>query len=70
MGGAGATDDLSKGHLTQSWLAVSNEALARSSGEYFYHQALRAPNPIARDQTAQHRLIEACARLTGVPLPN
>ena len=70
MGGAGATDDLSKGHLTQAWLAVSNEALARSSGEYFYHQALRAPNPIARDQTAQHRLIEACARLTGVSLPN
>ena len=70
MGGAGATDDLSKGHLTQAWLAVSNEALARSSGEYFYHKALRAPNPIARDQAAQHRLIEACARLTGVLLPN
>jgi NAD(P)-dependent dehydrogenase (short-subunit alcohol dehydrogenase family) len=70
MGGAGATDDLSKGHLTQAWLAVSNEALARSSGEYFYHKALRAPNPIARDQTAQHRLIEVCARLSGVLLPN
>ena len=70
MGGPGAPDDLSKAHVTQAWLAVSNEALARRSGEYFYHQALRAPNPIARDKTAQHRLIEACVRLSGVPLPN
>ncbi len=68
MGGAGATGDLSKGHITQAWLAVSNDALALSSGEYFFHKKLRAPNPIARDEVAQGRLLEACARLSGVPL--
>lgn len=70
MGGSGAPDDLSKAHVTQAWLAVSDDPLARSSGEYFYHKALRAPNLVARDKTAQHRLIEACAHLAGVLLPN
>jgi NAD(P)-dependent dehydrogenase (short-subunit alcohol dehydrogenase family) len=65
MGGPGAPGDLSKSHLTQTWLAVSEEALARSSGEYFYHKALRAPNPVAKDQATQEQLLEACARLTG-----
>jgi hypothetical protein len=69
MGGSSAPDDLSKAHLTQAWLAVSDDPLALSSGEYFYHKALRAPNPIARDQEAQKRLIDACARLSGAPLP-
>jgi hypothetical protein len=70
MGGPGAPDDLSKAHLTQAWLAVSDDPLALSSGEYFYHEALRAPNPIARDKGAQNQLTEACARLSGVTLPN
>lgn len=65
MGGAGAPGDLSKSHLTQAWLAVSEEAFARSSGEYFYHKALRAPNPVAKDTVTQEQLLEACARLTG-----
>jgi len=69
MGGSSAPDDLSKAHLTQAWLAVSDDPLALSSGEYFYHKGLRAPNPIARDQKAQKRLIEACARLSGVAFP-
>lgn len=70
MGGAGATGDLSKGHLTQAWLAVSEDALARSSGEYFYHQALRAPNPVSRDEATQEKLLRACARLSGEALPS
>jgi NAD(P)-dependent dehydrogenase (short-subunit alcohol dehydrogenase family) len=69
MGGAGAPGDLSKGHLTQAWLAVSEDALARSSGEYFYHQALRAPNPVSRDEATQEQLLQACARLCGAALP-
>jgi NAD(P)-dependent dehydrogenase (short-subunit alcohol dehydrogenase family) len=32
MGGAGAPDDLEKGHLTQTWLAVSDEAAALGAG--------------------------------------
>jgi NAD(P)-dependent dehydrogenase (short-subunit alcohol dehydrogenase family) len=66
MGGPGAPGDIAKAHVTQAWLAVSEDALARSTGEYFYHQALRAPNPRARDETTQERLLEACARLSGV----
>jgi hypothetical protein len=34
MGGPGAPDDLEKGHLTQTWLAVSDEAAATVSGRY------------------------------------
>jgi len=65
MGGPGAPGDLSKSHMTQAWLAVSEDALARASGEYFYHQALRAPNPVSKDEATQDQLLEACARLTG-----
>lgn len=67
MGGPGAPGDMAKAHLTQAWLAVSEDALARSSGEYFYHQALRAPNPLARDEATQETLLRECARLSGVP---
>ena len=69
MGGPGAPDDLNQAHLTQAWLAVGDEPLALSSGQYFYHKRLRAPNPIARDEAAQERLIAACASLSGTPLP-
>jgi NAD(P)-dependent dehydrogenase (short-subunit alcohol dehydrogenase family) len=69
MGGPGAPDDISKAHLTQAWLAVSNDPLALSSGEYFYHKTVRAPNPITRDKAAQDRLIKECARLSGVLIP-
>jgi NAD(P)-dependent dehydrogenase (short-subunit alcohol dehydrogenase family) len=68
MGGPGATGDLSKSHITQAWLAVSNDTLALSSGEYFFHKMLRAPNPAAKDDRVQRRLLDACARLSGVSL--
>jgi NAD(P)-dependent dehydrogenase (short-subunit alcohol dehydrogenase family) len=41
MGGPGAPDDLRLGHLTQEWLATSDEPEARSSGGYWFHQQLR-----------------------------
>jgi NAD(P)-dependent dehydrogenase (short-subunit alcohol dehydrogenase family) len=69
MGGPGAPGDMSKAHLTQVWLAVSDERLARSSGEYFYHQQHRTPNPAARDVKIQEELISECARLSGVLFP-
>ncbi len=69
MGGPSAPGDMSKAHLTQAWLAVSDDPLALSSGEYFYHQQLRAPNPIARDVKVQDQLIAECARISGVALP-
>jgi hypothetical protein len=36
-------------HVTQAWLATSEDELAQSSGGYFYHQRPRAPSPIAAD---------------------
>src|SRR5947209_19242392 len=38
MGGPGAPDDLRLGHLTQEWLATSDEPEARTSGGYWHHQ--------------------------------
>ena len=49
MGGPGAPDDLEQGHLTQAWLAVSDDPAARVTGGYFYHQRVKDVNPAARD---------------------
>jgi hypothetical protein len=49
MGGAGAPDDLDKGHRTQVWLATSDESAATFSGRYFFHQTLRDPDPTTKD---------------------
>ena len=69
MGGAGAPDDLDQAHLTQAWLAVSDDPEAKVTGRYFYHLRLRAPNPQAKDAALQDRLIDICAELSGVPFP-
>ena len=69
MGGPGAPDDLDAGHRTQAWLAVSDDAAAMVTGEYFYHMRLRAPNPATRDVGRQEELLDACKRLSGVDLP-
>lgn len=68
MGGPGAPGDLSAAPTTQVWLATSNDAAARVSGQYFYHQKLLAPNPAARDVEKQDRLLEACRQFSGVAL--
>ncbi len=69
MGGRHATDDLAQGHLTQAWLATSDDPAARVTGGYFFHEAPRAPDPATRDEAAQDRLLRACADLSGLPLP-
>jgi NAD(P)-dependent dehydrogenase (short-subunit alcohol dehydrogenase family) len=68
MGGAAATDDLEMGHLTQTWLAVSNDAAATVSGGYWYHQQRQQPASQAQDAAFQDRLIDRLAALTGVTL--
>jgi NAD(P)-dependent dehydrogenase (short-subunit alcohol dehydrogenase family) len=70
MGGAGATDDLDQGHRTQAWLAVSDDAAAKVTGEYFYHLKRREPNPATRDIERQEKLIEACRGFSGVSWPD
>ena len=69
MGGAGATDDLDQGHRTQVWLAVSEDSAAKVTGEYFYHMRPKKPLPATRDVERQEKLIEACAKFSGVVLP-
>jgi NAD(P)-dependent dehydrogenase (short-subunit alcohol dehydrogenase family) len=63
-----APDDLHQGCVTQAWLATSEDELARSTGGYFYHQQLRAPNPIAAALRTQDALLAECRRISGIPL--
>ncbi|TXN15106.1 SDR family NAD(P)-dependent oxidoreductase [Methylobacterium sp. WL122] len=69
MGGAGASDDLAQGHLTQAWLATGDDALARSTGRYFYHRATREPDPVTAIEATQDALLIACERVSGVTFP-
>jgi NAD(P)-dependent dehydrogenase (short-subunit alcohol dehydrogenase family) len=68
MGGPGAPDNLRLGHLTQEWLATSDEPEARSSGGYWFHQRRRTPHPAALDPQFQDDLVADLARFTGAPL--
>jgi NAD(P)-dependent dehydrogenase (short-subunit alcohol dehydrogenase family) len=69
MGGAGAPDDLELGHLTQTWLAVSDDPEARVSGGYWHHRRQQSPEQEVVDPDFQDRLIAKLAEMTGVPLP-
>ena len=68
MGGPGAPDDLRLGHLTQEWLATSDEPKARSSGGYWFHQRLSTPHPAVNNTHFQDDLLDALAEFAGVPL--
>jgi len=69
MGGPGAPDDLAQGSVTQAWLAVSEDAAARATGQYFFHQQPRRVSAEARRTQLQDGLLDYCAQLTGVALP-
>ena len=66
MGGPGATDDLEEGHLTQTWLAVSQDPAAKVSGGYWYHRKRKSPAAEALDPSLQDRLVRKLEELTGV----
>nr|WP_298718136.1 SDR family NAD(P)-dependent oxidoreductase [uncultured Steroidobacter sp.] len=68
MGGPGANDDLDRAHLTQAWLAVSDDKEARVSGGFFYHKQPSRLNPVARDRSLQDQLIEYCRNVSGLTL--
>jgi NAD(P)-dependent dehydrogenase (short-subunit alcohol dehydrogenase family) len=70
MGGPNATDDLPEGAETQVWLATSDEPGACVTSRYFKRRKDLRANPAAYDVGLQERLIEACAKLTGVKLPD
>ena len=69
MGGRSAPDDLELGAETQVWLATSQDAEAAVTGGYFYHKRQRQPHPAARSIAAQEWLLDACALITGTPMP-
>jgi NAD(P)-dependent dehydrogenase (short-subunit alcohol dehydrogenase family) len=69
MGGSGAPDDLEQGHLTQTWLAVSDDPAAKVSGGYWHHRKQQQPAPEALDPKFQDRLLARLAELSGVALP-
>ena len=68
MGGSGAPDDLEEGHLTQAWLATSDDAAAKTSGGLWYHRARQKPAPQSLEPRFQDELMEKLAELTGVKL--
>ncbi|MCX4862086.1 SDR family NAD(P)-dependent oxidoreductase [Streptomyces canus] len=69
MGGPTATDDLALGHLTQSWLATTDDPEALVSGRYWHHRRTETPHPAVTDEHFQDELFEALASHTGVDLP-
>jgi NAD(P)-dependent dehydrogenase (short-subunit alcohol dehydrogenase family) len=68
MGGPGAPDDLRLGHVTQVWLAASDDPEACTSGGYWYHQRRAEPAPSVHDERFQDELLEELARFTGTRL--
>ncbi|WP_186131213.1 SDR family NAD(P)-dependent oxidoreductase [Burkholderia gladioli] len=68
MGRANAPDDLRLGHLTQEWLATSNDAQALTSGGYWHHQRRHEPHAAARDANFQNQLLGELARVTQTRL--
>jgi NAD(P)-dependent dehydrogenase (short-subunit alcohol dehydrogenase family) len=68
MGGPSAPDDLTLGHLTQTWLAVSNDPAAKVSGAYWHHRKQRKPAAEVLDADFQDRLVAKLEELTGIAL--
>jgi NAD(P)-dependent dehydrogenase (short-subunit alcohol dehydrogenase family) len=66
MGGAGAPDDMDQAHLTQAWLAASEDDAAKITAGYFYHMKALEPNPEARDPALQDGLLNTCRQISGV----
>jgi NAD(P)-dependent dehydrogenase (short-subunit alcohol dehydrogenase family) len=66
MGGRGAPDDLEQGHLTQTWLATSEDAAAKTSGGLWYHRERQQPAAASLDARFQDELIAKLAELTGL----
>lgn len=69
MGGPSAPDDLRLGHLTQEWLATSDDAEALTSGGYWHHQQREELHKAVHDTKFQEQLLAELASFTGTELP-
>jgi len=70
MGSAAAPDDLALAPVTQAWLAVSDDAAAKVTGQYFRYQKRHRVNEAAQRVDLQDQLLAYCARLSDVTLPD
>src|SRR5205823_14449439 len=68
MGGPGAPDDLRLGHLTQEWLATSDDADARTPAAYWHPPRRIEPHPVVHDPRFQDDLLDHLAAFTGTRL--
>ena len=68
MGGPGAPGDLSRAHVTQAWLATSDDPAAQVTGAYFYHQQPQRVSSAAQREAQQDRLIDYCREVSGIEL--
>ena len=68
MGGPAAPGDLRLGHLTQTWLATSDDPNARATGGYWHHQHRVEPHPSVNDEGFQDHLRAELARHTSTQL--
>ncbi|RKF21766.1 SDR family oxidoreductase [Altericroceibacterium spongiae] len=66
MGGRSASDDLQQAHVTQCWLAISDEEDAKVSGGYWHHMRRLRPDPKVEDEVFQETILASFARMTGV----
>jgi NAD(P)-dependent dehydrogenase (short-subunit alcohol dehydrogenase family) len=69
MGGPNAPDDLRLGHVTQAWLATSQDAEAQVTGGYWHHQRRSEPHASAKDTAFQNELLDVLEHATGIALP-
>lgn len=70
MGGSSAPVDIATGQRTQSWLAVSDDPAALTSGRYWHDLKPQTPAPEASDESYQDKLLQHLEKLTGVALPD
>lgn len=68
MGGRSAPENLEQGHLTQTWLAASDDAEARASGHLWKHRERQTPASQALDAGFQAQLLQKLAAITGTKL--
>ena len=69
MGGPDAPGDLSLGHVTQAWLATTDDPAALRSGGYWHHQAPREPHPATPAAAFPAPPLQALHAATGIALP-
>jgi NAD(P)-dependent dehydrogenase (short-subunit alcohol dehydrogenase family) len=65
MGGRGAPDDLSQGHVTQVRLALGEIG---GTGGYYYHLTRSNTHPAASDPALQDAFLTRCGELTGTTI--